>query len=984
MSSDVEIVIKGRDASATSFASATAKAEVFKQDVSKKLDALNAKKVKINADIASATAKVDELKSKTEQKISAVNAREMKINADIRQALLKIEELRKSTGGVATQKVDADISSAEAKVATLRAQLDRAGAARLRIDADTAGAEARVEALRRAAKALDGEEVRIRAEARTEGANSKLDNTKRKADSLDGKNPLVRVSANVGGALKAIAIVEAALAAVSAGMAGLGLAAGLGAVAAGGMGVLAGGLSGIGGAVSALGKHTASAGGSAGGAAQQQTQMAAALDQVKQAQYGLTVAQRDAAQAQVDLNTARDDAAKKLRDLQLQTEDMALSERQASLDVIQAKQDLDKTMASRTATDLQRKQAQLFYDESLQHQKDLKAQAEDLAKTKATADQQGVAGAQSVIDAQNKVKDSQERVREAAYQVVAAQAAVRQASVSAGGGGGAAFNALAQAMANLSPAGQKFARFLRGFIDGPLKELRFSAQTGLLPGLQSGLEKLGPVIHSISPAFEQFAGIIGKVLGGGIAGLGSMAPALLKFATTALQALSPLQGTFQRFGDSFKAMVDRVVKNGDLAGAMKGLADIVDVLVKNLPGLIEDGLKLAKALGPELAKAVDTLLPLLRNLAKAMGPLLVDALKVVTPLLKKLSDWIEAHPDAFRKLAVGVLATALAMKVLGPAANAAGTALSGLQAALAAGPIGLIAVAVLALGAALIYGYQHVKPVRDALDAVGKVVMPMLQSALGQVKDSIDALVNSGVPWQQLFEILGVLIGTVVVAALFMLAAQIRVVALAAEVLVAAFRIVGKVILDVVLKMLQGFRRVLEVLAKMPGPLGDPFRKMLTAVDGAIAGVKLLQSALDNVQSKVVDVTVTVNGTPVNVRDSGNQVTMTSHGPGGSRRTTKAFEHGGIVGAAATGGLRSGLTMVGEHGRELVSLAPGSQVHSNPDTERLLSGSGGSGGGRLVLEVRGDDSRLSEWMVEALRRAVRVRGGDVQLTLGRA
>src|SRR5690606_8954822 len=59
------------------------------------------------------------------------------------------------------------------------------------------------------------------------------------------------------------------------------------------------------------------------------------------------------------------------------------------------------------------------------------------------------------------------------------------------------------------------------------------------------------------------------------------------------------------------------------------------------------------------------------------------------------------------------------------------------------------------------------------------------------------------------------------------------------------------------------------------------------------------------------------------------------------------FAHGGISGAA-NGGLRSRLTMVGEHGRELLELPPGTRVHSNPDTERMLAKGGGGGVAKLV------------------------------------
>lgn len=91
---------------------------------------------------------------------------------------------------------------------------------------------------------------------------------------------------------------------------------------------------------------------------------------------------------------------------------------------------------------------------------------------------------------------------------------------------------------------------------------------------------------------------------------------------------------------------------------------------------------------------------------------------------------------------------------------------------------------------------------------------------------------------------------------------------------------------------------------------------------------------------------------------------------------------GGIIGQAAAGGLQSNLVMVGEHGAELVSLPPGSQVHSNPDSQRMLSQSGG-GASRVVLEVRGGQSEFDRFMAKWIQRYVRTQGGgDVQAAFG--
>lgn len=121
-------------------------------------------------------------------------------------------------------------------------------------------------------------------------------------------------------------------------------------------------------------------------------------------------------------------------------------------------------------------------------------------------------------------------------------------------------------------------------------------------------------------------------------------------------------------------------------------------------------------------------------------------------------------------------------------------------------------------------------------------------------------------------------------------------------------------------------------------------------------------------------------------------------------RLTKAMEKaiksafgkkasGGIVGAAASGGLRSSMTWVGEQGPELLDLPAGSRVWSNPDSRRKAAGAWGSmlntprrgpshagAGGtqevKVVLEIRaGDSGAYSDFLVTELRKAVRNRGG---------
>lgn len=102
---------------------------------------------------------------------------------------------------------------------------------------------------------------------------------------------------------------------------------------------------------------------------------------------------------------------------------------------------------------------------------------------------------------------------------------------------------------------------------------------------------------------------------------------------------------------------------------------------------------------------------------------------------------------------------------------------------------------------------------------------------------------------------------------------------------------------------------------------------------------------------------------------------------GGDGTRGGRLAHGGNVGAAATGGVRRNMTLVGEQGPELVDLPGGSHVRSNPDTRRMMR-QAGSGGGETVIRIEAGSDDMSRFLLKILRNAIRVQGGDVQLVLG--
>ncbi|MFI8448253.1 hypothetical protein [Streptomyces erythrochromogenes] len=109
---------------------------------------------------------------------------------------------------------------------------------------------------------------------------------------------------------------------------------------------------------------------------------------------------------------------------------------------------------------------------------------------------------------------------------------------------------------------------------------------------------------------------------------------------------------------------------------------------------------------------------------------------------------------------------------------------------------------------------------------------------------------------------------------------------------------------------------------------------------------------------------------------------QTGYIPSGGRPLE--YAHGGVIGAAG-GGPRSRMTLVGEQGPELVDLAPGSRVRSNPDSKRIAAGmaAAGGGGGPIVVQVMLDGRMVAKAMVDPLQAEVSSRGGNVQQVLGR-
>jgi hypothetical protein len=771
--------------------------------------------------------------------------------------------------------------------------------ATINVDADTASADAKLATTWAEVLGLSGDTAHVNVDADTAAADAELGITNAEVSRLDGRTARVRVDADVAGALAAIASVGIAMSALGGIGGGIGAIGGgilglggmsLGAGAAGVAGLIgtAAAFSGIGDAVKDLGKQQAAAGGSAGKAARDNMALASALDQVKSAQRRLSSAQADArdeasrsaeqlanarhdvvrasqdeADAQQALNDAYDEARRHLADLQQQTEDMALSQRDAALRVAEAQQNLVDVNRSRHSTSNDRDRAQLELDQALQRQKELARAAQELAKDKKEADAKGVAGSDAVVAASGRVADAHERTLAAQRQVTDATAAAatqarhsadsiasaqqgvvdaeravaraHQSAASAAGGGGAAASKLASDMDKLSPAGQRFAKFMRGFIDGPIRDFQHAAQEAILPFVQEGLEAAIPVIKELTP---QFSGLLSEMAKGGeklFETALKLAPAFLDLADAGAKGLGPLLPVLQQVATDVAGVIEELVNTGEINQLMGSFDQIIGLIAQSLPETILLMADLGEQIGPELIPLVAELIPFIIQLIRVSGPLLVGALRLTTAVLKVFNRGLAELPGDAHKAAQGARGVGSAVEWTGHR---------------------------LAQGVRAIYGFM---------------------------KDSI--------------------------------------------------------------KYLDGLRAWISSHA-------DSIWRGI--IDGAKNMYYSAAGWLDSLGSKA--------------RNLGSTIYDNTIG------SLPGFAHGGIVGAAAGGGPRGNWTMVGEHGRELVRLPAGSQVSSNPDTERQLAHGGGSSAASLVRLDSSD--ALVGALLEMIRKAVRTRGGNVQIVLG--
>lgn len=707
----------------------------------------------------------DAFKKKIDEALRALPP--IQIGVAATEAEQKLKDLKAELLELSGKRVGVDLTDAEAiaKLDELKTRLEEINRSSesVQVKTDTAAAIAKLDEFKAKLDTLHDKDVSVN--ANTGGAKSGLDDVKNSADQ-SGNSVLAMAGRFTAISAAAFAAAEVAIPALLA----IGAAAGA-ALAAAGVGFL--GFSGIPAAIQAANNPSATAGGQqaqganqlAGLGIQTQLQQIQQANATQSAQDQLTQALQAQRQAEQQLHDARITALRDLQNLQNQVADNALSQQQASIDLIKAKQilalDLNAPGASQAQYQLQIQQDRLNVAVAQQRQKDLSTQGGQLRTSLATAQQQGVNGNPNVVSAQYALIDANRKLAEAQANVATVaqqntlqqqQLAIQARGVALGMATAAAgANQFAQAMNQLNPIQQQFVQFYLSTMKPVLAEFK-TAASGFLPGLEQGFKNLAPAFGPItnlisqiaksmgsvfieiakslsSPAGQQFINFLAVELPKAVIASGSFFIGLGKTIAEVFQAAAPLLSAFTKaFSDAFSPKGGAGLSSffNTLIPAMQPFAQ----LLRDIGRVLGDTLvALAPAMGPLLTaldQVVNVLGPPLTTfltafaqmLAQIAGPVLVPLAKAIAEVLKVITPWIPALTTLIQNLApLGplILGVVTAIKLMSIAQAA-------LNLVLDANPIALIITGLAALGAAFYEAYKHSETFRDIVKGVFDVI----------------------------------------------------------------------------------------------------------------------------------------------------------------------------------------------------------------------------------------------------------------------
>jgi hypothetical protein len=321
------------------------------------------------------------------------------------------------------------------------------------------------------------------------------------------------------------------------------------------------------------------------------------------------------------------------------------------------------------------------------------------------------------------------------------------------------FVALQNAMAELSPAGEDFVRFLHK-AGGELQDLQGIAQAGMFPGVEKGITSLLALLPKVEAVVSTVSTTLGNLVAEGGRNLNS--PEWVKFFdylnTTAAPTLTEMGKTF---GNVVQGIASMVMAFDPLSRSFStGLLDMSRSFAHWSANLdqsqgFHDFVTYIQTNGPRALDALGSIVNALAQLVGAAAPIG----SVMLPIITRLVDGLAAIADspagpALIGLAVAVATLSKAMTLLrmvGPATltsmstNAAITGRTFTGLGRAAGALGVLLVAaegIKAIGKASDQALPGVQTLTGKLLDLGKIPVGFSLMSIGGQFDNLGASID--------------------------------------------------------------------------------------------------------------------------------------------------------------------------------------------------------------------------------------------------
>ncbi|MFJ8495767.1 hypothetical protein ACIRBZ_46700 [Streptomyces sp. NPDC094038] len=683
------------------------------------------------------------------------------ISADIDRLRARIQTLSGKTIGL-----DIDAGAALAEITDINARLERLGAQHpsVQVRTDTAAARAALAEVQRQINDVDRDDVNIKVRADTSSAISEL--------------KFLGIALADVAALPIVPVAAAGIGSIAA--AALAAGAGVGALALVAVPAIKSVTSAMQARTAAENESTRATNNGAASnvrAAQNALQLdgaqasltsahrqaaqaiAQANEQVASAERSLADAQRSARQAEEDLTQARKDATAQLKAQNDELLDGMLSQRDAELRVKEAAADLAKTLADPTADDLQRQRAQLTYDQAAQALKEQQEKNADLKKSTEAASKAGVEGSDVVNQARDRVAeanakvadqeralaDARQKVRDAevngAEQVASAERALQAAqlsSVDTTTKTATAADTYREALAKLTPEQRDLYDSIAGShgLKNAFTDWSTSLQPEVLPLFTRGVNAAKSALPGLTPLVHGAADAVGILWNKASRELKT--PFWRGFRHDIDGAVKPaVVGLGTAFGNVFKGIA------GVLDGFLPHTDKISDRLIKttgrfskwgqNLKAnpSFEKFLKFSSDRGAVLADVFGKVATAFLNVGESLSP-------ISGPLLKTLggvADAIAIIAGNAPWLLQGIYAAIVATKLWT-------LSMIAFNFVVAANPLVLIGIAIVAVVAAVIYAYRKFSWFRDGVQAAWAGIKTATVWLWGYLKPSFVDLWN--------------------------------------------------------------------------------------------------------------------------------------------------------------------------------------------------------------------------------------------------